>query len=52
MNDIAKEIELSKATLYLYFDNKESLFFLIVMRGVKILNSMIKERVNKEEKRY
>lgn len=26
MNDIAKEVELSKATLYLYFDNKEALF--------------------------
>lgn len=50
MNDIAREVELSKATLYLYFDNKEALFFLIVMRGVKILNSMIKDRVDKEEK--
>lgn len=50
MNDIAREVELSKATLYLYFDNKESLFFLIVMRGVKILNSMIKKRVDREEK--
>ncbi|BDZ69820.1 helix-turn-helix domain-containing protein [Methanobacterium petrolearium] len=26
MNDIATEVELSKATLYLYFDNKEELF--------------------------
>ncbi|HEY0196036.1 MAG TPA: TetR/AcrR family transcriptional regulator [Methanobacterium sp.] len=50
MNDIAKEVELSKATLYLYFDNKEALFFLIVMRGVKILNSMVKNSVDKEEK--
>jgi AcrR family transcriptional regulator len=49
MNDIAVEVELSKATLYLYFDNKEALFFLIVLRGVKILNSMIKKEVNKEK---
>lgn len=28
MNDIAREVELSKATIYLYFENKEELFFL------------------------
>lgn len=46
MNDIAGEVELSKATLYLYFDNKEELFFAIVRRGTRILNSMIKKAVN------
>lgn len=45
MNDIAREVELSKATLYLYFDNKEELFFAIVRRGNLILNSMIKKAV-------
>ncbi|MGA2677535.1 MAG: TetR/AcrR family transcriptional regulator, partial [Methanobacterium sp.] len=49
MNDIAKEVELSKATLYLYFDNKEALFFIIVLRGVRILNTMIKEKVDERE---
>ena len=49
MNDIALEVELSKATLYLYFQNKKSLFFAIVLRGTKILNSIIREAVNKEE---
>lgn len=48
MKDIAKEVELSKATLYLYFQNKESLFFAIVLRGTKILNSMISEAVENE----
>lgn len=47
MNDIAHEVELSKATLYLYFDNKDELFFAIVLRGTKILNSMIRENVKK-----
>lgn len=47
MNDIANEVELSKATLYLYFANKEELFFAIVMRGTLILNSTIKEEVEK-----
>jgi AcrR family transcriptional regulator len=40
MNDIANEVELSKATLYLYFKDKESLFFAIVLRGAKILNAI------------
>jgi TetR/AcrR family transcriptional regulator len=47
MNDIASAVELSKATLYLYFDNKEELFFAIVLRGTLILNSTIKEEVEK-----
>jgi TetR/AcrR family transcriptional regulator len=50
MNDIAKEAELSKATLYLYFDNKEALFFSIVLRGTIILNEIIKQEINKFEK--
>jgi TetR/AcrR family transcriptional regulator len=50
MNDIAKEAELSKATLYLYFDNKEALFFFIVLRGIIILNEIIKREIIKFEK--
>lgn len=50
MKDIAGEVELSKATLYLYFQNKESLFFAIVLRGTRILNSMIREAVKKSHK--
>ncbi|MDO5835090.1 MAG: TetR/AcrR family transcriptional regulator [Methanobacterium sp.] len=49
MNDIAQEVELSKATLYLYFDNKEELFFAIVLRGNLILNSMIQGEVDGAE---
>jgi TetR/AcrR family transcriptional regulator len=45
MDDIASEIGLNKATLYLYFRNKESLFFAVVLRGAQILNAMIKERI-------
>jgi len=50
MKDIAGEVELSKATLYLYFQNKESLFFAIVLRGTRILNSMIRDAVENETK--
>ncbi|MBI4814519.1 MAG: TetR/AcrR family transcriptional regulator [Methanobacterium sp.] len=49
MNDIASAVELSKATLYLYFDNKEELFFAIVLRGNLILNSMIRKEVEKAQ---
>ncbi|GAB6056549.1 TetR/AcrR family transcriptional regulator [Methanobacterium movens] len=45
MNDIAREVELSKATLYLYFQNKETLFFAIVVKGTRLLNSMIRDNI-------
>lgn len=37
MDGIAHEVELNKATLYLYFANKEALYAAIVLRGVQIL---------------
>jgi AcrR family transcriptional regulator len=45
MNDIALEVGLNKATLYLYFKNKESLYFAIVLRGAQIFNEMFKQRI-------
>ena len=47
MDDIAKDVELNKATLYLYFKNKEALYFTIVLSGVRILNSLVKDNVAK-----
>ncbi len=47
MNEIAKEVGLGKGTLYLYFKNKESLYFAIVLRGIRIWDEMIKEEVKK-----
>lgn len=37
MEEIARQVELNKATIYLYFKNKETLFATIVLRGVEIL---------------
>lgn len=37
MDEIAREVELNKATLYLYFKNKEALYASIVLRGVALL---------------
>lgn len=45
MDDVANEVELNKATLYLYFKNKESLFFAIALRGARILHSMVSEGI-------
>jgi TetR/AcrR family transcriptional regulator len=43
MDEIANIAELNKATLYLYFKNKEALFSAIVLRGIRILNTMYRE---------
>jgi AcrR family transcriptional regulator len=48
MDEIATEAELSKATLYLYFKDKESLFFAVVNRGIKILCSIVREEKKHE----
>lgn len=39
MDEIAKEAELSKGTLYLYFKNKIELYIAITQRGSDLLNS-------------
>jgi AcrR family transcriptional regulator len=43
MDEIAREVELNKATLYLYFENKEALFATVVLRGVRILTEHYRE---------
>ena len=43
MDGIAHEVELNKATLYLYFENKEALYAAIVLRGVSILQEKYRE---------
>lgn len=48
MDEIAQEVELNKATIYLYFKNKETLFATIVLRGIEILKNMYLECKNKK----
>lgn len=45
MDEIANEVELTKPTLYLYFKDKESLYFAVVNRGIKNLRFMVAEEV-------
>jgi AcrR family transcriptional regulator len=48
MDGIAREVELNKATLYLYFENKEALFAAIVLRGIGILEKKYIECMEKQ----
>lgn len=47
MEEIAKEVGLGKGTLYLYFKNKESLYFAVVLKGIEIWADMVKNEVEK-----
>jgi TetR/AcrR family transcriptional regulator len=47
MDEVAQDAELAKGTLYLYFKNKESLFYAVALRGARILNEMFKNGVKK-----
>ncbi len=43
MNDIAKEAEMARATLYQYFKNKNDIYAAIAIRAAKILGEMFKD---------
>lgn len=43
IDDIALAAELSKGTIYLYFESKEQLHSAVVMRGVELLARMFRE---------
>lgn len=47
MDDVAKEAEFSKRTVYVYFNSKEQLYFEIMIRGWKLLNTMLEEELSK-----
>lgn len=49
VDDIAREAEISKTTMYSYFKDKESLFFIIVNRGIKIFKGMIEKEIQRQQ---
>ena len=49
MDDVAREAELSKGTLYLYFRSKEDLQFAISVRGSDILTDMLDQSITFEK---
>lgn len=48
MDDIAKEAGFTKKTLYSYFNSKEELYYEIILRGFKTLNSICDEVLSKD----
>ncbi|UCC66672.1 MAG: TetR/AcrR family transcriptional regulator [Deltaproteobacteria bacterium] len=46
MDEIAQRAELSKGTLYLYFNSKEELYVTVMSEGLKILFDRIEETFN------
>lgn len=49
MDDVAKEAEFSKRTVYVYFNSKEQIYFEIMIRGYKLLSGMLKDDLQKEK---
>lgn len=47
LDEVAKEVGLGKSTLYLYFKNKESLYFAVTLCGIRIWAKMVKNEVKK-----
>lgn len=47
MDDVAAGAELSKGTLYLYFESKEQLYLGIIIRALELLNYMFREALSK-----
>lgn len=43
MDDIAKELEMARATLYLSFKNKEDIYAAIALRAARIVSEMFRE---------
>lgn len=43
MDEVAKEAEYSKRTVYVYFSSKEQIYFEIMIRGYKLLIEMIEQ---------
>jgi TetR/AcrR family transcriptional regulator len=48
MDDVAREAQLAKGTLYLYFNNKDSLYLAVAVRGAAILKEMMAQGVARE----
>jgi AcrR family transcriptional regulator len=48
MDEIAEKAELSKGTLYLYFDSKEALYLSLVDEGLGVLVDMFREVVSED----
>jgi len=49
MDEVAKEAEFSKRTVYVYFSSKEQIYYEIMIRGYKLLIGMLEKSFYNEE---
>jgi len=49
MDDVAKEAEFSKRTVYVYFNSKEQIYFEIMIKGYKLLIGTLKDGSQEEK---
>lgn len=49
MDDVAREAEYSKRTIYVYFNSKEQIYFEIMIRGYRLMMDMLNTNLQKEE---
>jgi AcrR family transcriptional regulator len=52
MDEIAKEAQFTKRTLYQYFTNKEELYFAAVLKGLKSLFTYLQKAADNEQTGY
>ncbi|WP_245574463.1 TetR/AcrR family transcriptional regulator [Hugenholtzia roseola] len=52
MADVAREAELSKGTLYLYFKSKEELYKAIILRAFRVLKRLLRAATDKAKSGY
>lgn len=48
MDEVAKEAEFSKRTIYIYFSSKEQIYYEIMIRGYKLLIHMLEDSFARE----
>lgn len=49
MDEIAKEAEFSKRTIYVYFQSKDQIYYEIMLRAFRVLNNMIEKNLKSNE---
>lgn len=49
MNDIAHEVGVNRATLYLYFKNKDSLYFAVLLRGLYLMRDAFQKSIKEDQ---
>lgn len=49
MSDIAQEVGVNRVTLYLYFKNKDSIYFAVLLRGLYLLRDAFRNSIKEDQ---